>query len=1059
MRDWISGLVSGLAAGGVQGAKLGLAARELRDDKEAKAAENLRRQLADQATAEYRGGMLSVAEKNAATNRGRAASTASYQGRMASTAEANAAATKTYREALIANGLEDNDIAVAAAAAKAGYDPGLLRAQGEPDPGPRGWLGMPEKNGRGGGGGGTYDPSADLGDSGDYGFGEGVDVNAGITEEEDPTRQQYGYARGGMVRPRGYANGGAIQQTSLPAQVTPPLNRGFNNGGGGYRNPNIGALGTLRRPMRGGTVGEHGMRPMQQPMQQPIRRPMAIQPQPLGPTPFMAQPATLPPRGPAPGDMTRVLPGRTSIMAADPNMYHTKPAPGAIQQFAAGGRVQQEDERRYRTTTPPVELPPTETTIMKSEPPAPAPTLGSPKTPQDKINTAKDQSRMGSQPTEALRGAKVDQETLNSARKAIKDGLEGLAAEAKSGASQAPEPPPELQQPSPGGAIGAPQPGGQEGRVQSQWKGTQPLTSEEDEAIGQQIDPNNRLAPALRELEKLAKGYDYFVAKGDTEKGTEYAKSFLQRSRLIAATFGMAGEQALQAGDFVKAEEIVTEAFNTHIPNGSTLLKDQNGLYVLRDAQGNIKAELDPTPENLAAAVKGLKDGSAWFEAMTYAAGEGMTAKDEAAAEGKDTGRGRNLDDRKQIAGQLTGVFEGAPTTESGEPVNLVKQQLASNLFDPNDLKLGEAPRPFQLEADPALGEAGTTATTEDQAKYDKLVKPVEQAVTDIATDLVIQSNGSLSPGNAAEIAAKLARVDYADPTREPFMVRQNKNPKTKKRDGGLTIRTADGETYDLPQSALPNLKKIVNFQMDMAKATATKLKAYKNEADELAKKDKLNREQFSSQNAAIAEAAGRLFGSTDRGAKATYLGKQPAGGRPQPEGPGIGDYLTPSLGKRPKSEPGDPVQTRPKGTTSVNRTRGGPKPPRVEQRTAKVSSGPTSRPRLDTSRPVPKRTSEGQPASARNLPNEAARATAALLRPGDNETKQAVRDVVSTVVKKLTPRLRQGAVGGRSSPPTRAQVEAAVKEVTKGPVSKSVIDEILLELNKSLKIMFPSLR
>jgi len=362
----------------------------------------------------------------------------------------------------------------------------------------------------------------------------------------------------------------------------------------------------------------------------------------------------------------------------------------------------------------------------------------------------------------------------------------------------------------------------QAGQVQNAFKGEPALSTEEWETALKAVDPEGKLPEQRQEIEVLARSMEYYTKAGKSELAKKFAKSLLDRSRLIAATYGGAAEAAIQKGEFADAAKMLTEGWNNHVPDGSSLIFSENGMAVLRDVNGKVQAEFEPTAENLMAGALGLKDGSAWFEAVTRTAGEGLTAKQEAEVEAEGAAPKVSLIKARQ---DLNKLFRG----EEGEA----------------DL-IADALQPSFAASGVDIGDVDT---------FKKRVKPVREAVQHVATELVMGSDGALPPEAAAEVAAQLTAVDPEDPTRSPFQVRLNRDKKTKK-PTTLDI-LVNGEVYKLPHQSLPQVKKLIQFQQEQAALVAEKLATAKTAADTQAATDAKRAAAAQQRNEGFKAAAG----------------------------------------------------------------------------------------------------------------------------------------------------------------------------------------------------------
>lgn len=577
--------------------------------------------------------------------------------------------------------------------------------------------------------------------------------------------------------------------------------------------------------------------------------------------PAVGQPApmtiTKPGFAPQPVDMTRVL---------------TKPAP--IQSFQHGGLVEEEprtrleDRERVSPTTrvgalgsrpdtradgPVTTLPGRETTITKSPPAVdPGLTLGSPKTPTREVKKTKDQSRLGGEFTEAHRAA-------------LEAGIRKMAEEGK--LPQAEQPQAGLQGTSPTyklqGAVGAPAGPDQGGQVQRQWLGIQPMTVAEFEEATNAVDPDHKLPGYLRNLKALAFGYKYYSDIGNNDKAKEYAVSFLQHARLHAAAYGEAAGQAAQDGNFEDAKRLIEKGHNEFVPDGYTLLNRKNGMIVMRDLNGKVVASFNPTPQDIAAAALSLKNGQAFWDGITRAAGEAMT---EAEAGTAKRGEARLKASDRNARLKLNKYYKGQSETEEGEPgPNLVEQSLLEG-----PLK-GTA-----AASDPLSGDMDPEAVKAAEAKTAQAIKTLREPIQHVATELVMGSDGALSPEAALEVATKLAAVDPDNPERSPFQARLDRNKKTKV-PVSLSL-LIDGEVYKLPHQSLKQVKQIVKWHTKQVEDLAKKRETDKAAAEAEAKRIEEHNKNVKERNAgfsAAAETADRVFNEA-----AVATGKAVAGTR-----------------------------------------------------------------------------------------------------------------------------------------------------------------------------------
>lgn len=154
------------------------------------------------------------------------------------------------------------------------------------------------------------------------------------------------------------------------------------------------------------------------------------------------------------------------------------------------------------------------------------------------------------------------------------------------------------------------------------------LAPSEYNQLSQQVDPENKLAPAEKILKVQQDMFDYYMAKGYPDKAMAASASVLLYGRRVSQLSGSMATVALQHGDINQAAAWMAKAYET-LPDGQELRVGK------ADAQGNVQYQLvdldtgeagdvrTASPDDLTTMAKSMSSGMEWAR-QTTAVGQGL---------------------------------------------------------------------------------------------------------------------------------------------------------------------------------------------------------------------------------------------------------------------------------------------------------------------------------------------------------------------------------------------------------------------------------------------------
>lgn len=200
-------------------------------------------------------------------------------------------------------------------------------------------------------------------------------------------------------------------------------------------------------------------------------------------------------------------------------------------------------------------------------------------------------------------------------------------------------------------------------------RGEGALTTDQMKQVRQHVDPTGELPEALASVRGLHAGYEFLVGQGRVDEAQKYAAAFVMKARDTSMRLGAAATEALRRGDQNGAMRAVRLAFN-QIPDGQQLDIEQGEggpVAVVKDAQtGEVKQRFQVTPQVIAAAAMGLREGTQFYDHMQRSAGSKLP--------------GNELGGRTQTQG--TDVYKGAIVALSETPDGEIPQMVPPEVFN-----------------------------------------------------------------------------------------------------------------------------------------------------------------------------------------------------------------------------------------------------------------------------------------------------------------------------------------------------------------------------------------
>ena len=380
-------------------------------------------------------------------------------------------------------------------------------------------------------------------------------------------------------------------------------------------------------------------------------------------------------------------------------------------------------------------------------------------------------------------------------------------------------------------------------------RGEGALTPQEMQQVRATVDPENKMDDALANIYALDALYQHYLKKGDPRKAQAAAASLMMYTMRHAAA---RGAQAQQEQDPNKRAQLIADGYNA-IPNGKkvepSVGPNGTGQFTVKDARtGQVVQQGQYSPEQLAAAALGLRDGSVYWQSIMQAAGvrgekpptaqqqrqqnlqefqqtgaldlqpEGQTAPIDGdnpppnAGDEMD-GQGAQLPKsapprmyRDALDEEQKQKFDALPNTDKNRlqrewSTRIKTQETAAKQKIEDERKArGEATRPMPVGDRTKSEEATNTAVDEvlpeEPAKGQKAVEPAARSTIKSGAYAIFThaGNGNISATEAARAAAAIAGQTPGDP------------PQVKVEGDQALVRLKNGRVIRIPTSALTDL-------------------------------------------------------------------------------------------------------------------------------------------------------------------------------------------------------------------------------------------------------------
>jgi hypothetical protein len=146
---------------------------------------------------------------------------------------------------------------------------------------------------------------------------------------------------------------------------------------------------------------------------------------------------------------------------------------------------------------------------------------------------------------------------------------------------------------------------------------------EKVKALGDVVDPSNRLTEGMRTTAGMAAGVEYLLNKGDYKGAQEMARSVMFHQQLQAAKYGDQAVELLRQGKNEQAVQTMVKG-QDQIPDGTTVkaksTPDGGAIVTQKDENGKVMGHHRLTEAQLMGMALGLKDGTAYWQSIVHLA-------------------------------------------------------------------------------------------------------------------------------------------------------------------------------------------------------------------------------------------------------------------------------------------------------------------------------------------------------------------------------------------------------------------------------------------------------
>lgn len=211
-------------------------------------------------------------------------------------------------------------------------------------------------------------------------------------------------------------------------------------------------------------------------------------------------------------------------------------------------------------------------------------------------------------------------------------------------------------------------------------------TPAEIKAIDSKIDPDGTMDTWDKGRARLAYAYDYFVSRGEPEKAANVSKRILLFDKMASETRGKIAMQLINGGDPERGANVLVDAYNENIHDGSTLEVKPSGngqfsFSIMKD--GKVVTEGVGTAAQLAELAGNVANGSEFTRRTArIAAGDAAAAPVEPADGSAAANPPKAIPDEVPAEGAAPAApaTEGVPAPADAAPAGEAKPKVPRNI-------------------------------------------------------------------------------------------------------------------------------------------------------------------------------------------------------------------------------------------------------------------------------------------------------------------------------------------------------------------------------------------
>src|SRR5579859_740694 len=343
-------------------------------------------------------------------------------------------------------------------------------------------------------------------------------------------------------------------------------------------------------------------------------------------------------------------------------------------------------------------------------------------------------------------------------------------------------------------------------------------SSADIDAARRAVDPDGHLTEGQRNMVALYQGWKFFIGHGDPNKAASYAGQFLMAARAESQAAGERAQAALKQGDMGTAAKDIQKAYDS-VPDGVQMQvghPDKDGVpFRMLDENGQVTQQGKATMDQLMYITTGMKNGSAWFDAMSGAGSKSSAAQQAAqqrqqAATAFDASRNpQQLSDfEKTLNPQQLQLFNQMTPQDKMARVQQFQKQQVAQVQAQNDQMFAQkygAIRQAQDELQGAIQQSGGATNTDIvSAAQMKLRAAQNEAVRWVQSDPGRASYVQKLEGNLFGRSAPGASPSVAGAPAAPGAPRQAGTSKTERANSAIDADTAAAIKTDRSQALAP---------------------------------------------------------------------------------------------------------------------------------------------------------------------------------------------------------------------------------------------------------------